>query len=208
MLTHVVALQDRSVRASSPKFVGPVWGRLVALGLSGWPALYDFATKARAVRKLRREHGLRRESRSRASWSLALRFSASPAPTDLATKPRAITGLRREPSLCLEWVCLVSQLLALRAGVLRRAQCFYEPLTGFSSRSGTVGADIHILELRLCLAAYARLSSSPTPMSFPLYRTPQANPSVNLRANGWPRYRTISFSLPRGQPLTPGYLER
>jgi hypothetical protein len=39
-------------------------------------------------------------------------------------------------------------------------------------------------------------------------RKEQANPSVNLRANGWPRYRAISFSLARGQPLAPGYLER
>ena len=125
MPTSVVVLRNRSkVRASSPKFVGPVWGRLVALGFSGWPALSDFDSEIRAVRKLGREHGLGRESRGRANWSLALRFSASPAPSDLATKTRAITGLRREPSPCMEWVCLVTQLLALRAGVLRRAQCF------------------------------------------------------------------------------------
>ena len=36
----------------------------------------------------------------------------------------------------------------------------------------------------------------------------RSNPSVNRRANGRPRYTARKLSLPRGRPLTPGYLKR
>ena len=207
MPTHVVALQDRSVRASSPKFVGPSSGSLVALGFLRSPAPSGIVTKTRAIRELRREHRFGRESVSRASLLLALGFSGSPAPSDLVMKMRAIRKLRLEHGL--SWDGQSSQLVA---GASRRRatprKVFDGPLHGCSSRAGANRADVHISEPRVGLAAYAWRFSSPTPMSFPLSRTPQANHSVNLRANGWPRYRAISFSLPRGQPLAPGYLER
>ena len=60
----------------------------------------------------------------------------------------------------------------------------------------------------VCIVGARSNSAGPSAGLVVSLRKEQANPSVNLRANGWPRYRAISFSLSRGQPLAPGYLER
>ena len=74
----------------------------------------------------------------------------------------------------------------------------------------TVRLPVALRRQRLVVGAGGARSDSAGPSAGPVVsqRKEQANPSVNLRANGWPRYRAISFSLPRGQPLAPGYLER
>jgi hypothetical protein len=100
---------------------------------------------------------------------------------------------------------LFSQLVA---GASRRRAAprnvFDEPLRGGSSRFGTVSADIHISEPQLaCSSGFANAMT----MNAPLCHPPQANPSVNLRANGWPLQATWLSSF-RGQPSSPGYLER
>ena len=219
MPTHVVALRERSVRASSPKFVGPAAARLGllvsrgSLWLSVSSAPPDLAAKTRAVRKRRCAHGLGQESVGQSRSSLALPFSALPAPSDLVTKTRALAELRLEHGLSR-----AGQSSQLVAGASRRRaaprKVFDEPLRGCSSRAGANRAGVHIFGSQVGLAAYAWRISSPTPMSLSLHRPPQANPSVNLRANGMPpgpsrRYAVHFLQLGPGvTPSSPGYLER
>ena len=125
MPTSVVALRGRSIRASSTKIVVPGSGRLVLLvspELSVSSALSDLAANPRIVRKLRGVLGLGREPVSQTGWLLGPGFSGSAATADLATEMRAIAKLRPEHGLCRESGSRASSLLALRAGVLRRAK--------------------------------------------------------------------------------------
>ena len=162
MPARVVVLRERSVRASSPKFVGPVWGRLgllvsrVSLWLSVSSAPSDRATRPRAVRKRGCTRGLGRESVRLARWLLGPGFSGSSAPVALASRTRATAELRLEHGLSR-----AGQSSQLVVGASRRRaaprKVFDERLRGCSSRAGANRADVHISEPRVGLAAYAWL---------------------------------------------------
>ena len=211
-------LRDRSIRASSPKFVGPASGRLgflvsrVSVWLSVSSAPSDLATKTRAVRKRRYEHGLGRRSVGHARWLLGQGFSGSSAPSALATRTRATAELRLEHGLSRDGRS--SQLVA---GASRRRatprKVFDGPLRGRSSRVGANRAGVHIFGSHVGPAAYARRSSRPTSMSFSSCRAPQANPSVEARPNGKPPgpptgHAHFPSGGPGGLPSVPPHLER
>ena len=104
---------------------------------------------------------------SRLRCLAALGSSESPAPPDLAAKARSVGELYRGRGLSLEPRCPASWLLALRAGVLRRAKCL----------TSRFAADFHATP-QVGLGAYARRLQAPTPMivSFSAHRrlTPQS----------------------------------
>ena len=173
MPTGVVVLRNRSIRASSPKFVGPASGRLgllvsrVSLWRSVSSAPSDLATEPRAVGKRRCAHGFGRESVGHARWLLEPGFSGSSAPPAPTTRTRAIRKLHLQHGLGRD-----GQSSRLVAGASRgRAtprKVFDGPLRGCSWRAGTHRAGLHIFGPHVGLAAYARRSSRPTSMSFSL----------------------------------------
>ena len=127
MPTSVAALRVRSIRAASPKFVGPSSGRplfrasLVSRELSVSPAPSGIAAMVRAVHMLRHELRFSLVSSGHANWLPPLRFAGSAAPPDLVATTRAVREFRLEYGLS-RTVGRASCWLALRAGVLRRAK--------------------------------------------------------------------------------------
>ena len=170
MPTRVVALRERSFRASSPKCVAPASSclglptSLVSLWLSVSSAPSDLAAKRQAAHARRCPHGIGPKSGVHSRSFLALPFSASSAPSDLVKETRAAQWLRLELGLSRDGQSSQSVVGASRRRAAPR-KVFGEPLRGCSSCAGANRAGVRIRWWRAGLAAYARRSSTPTSIS-------------------------------------------